>query len=158
MEVASAVACAEELEGELTQEIERARSERLVLRSLDGAKIEARISERRAFEERAESLQERLRAILPAVTAPGNARGDAVLERLAEAGADGARLAGKLASIRALAQELSKINERNRMLAERALSMTRAYVRVLAPRPSAYDRRGAESSHGSPLSSFSRRA
>jgi len=145
MGVATAVACAEELGRELTEEIAQARSERLLLKSLDAVGIEGRVAERRAFQERAEGLQARLRALL----AEGH---------LSDKQEDLAALAGRLDSVRELARQLSQLSAQNQQLAERALSMTRAYVRVLAPRPSAYDRRGAESVLSSALSSMSRRA
>jgi len=160
MGVASAVLCAEELEGELEAELGRARREREVLKSVDGAKIEARLSERREFEDRAEALQKRLRAFLrSAADELGIPAGRAdTFSNIVKASDAGPRLAELTASITALARELSQVNAVNHRLAERVLSVTKAYVRALSPRPSAYDRRGAESTHSSALSSMSRRA
>ncbi len=166
MGIAAVVACAEELGRELSEEIERARGERLSLKSLDAAGIEARVAERRAFQERAEVLQVRLRALLaeehlsdklPHLSdKPGDLSDK--LAHLSDKQQDAATLAQRLGALRELARQLSQLNAQNQQLAERALSMTRAYVRVLAPRPSAYDCRGAESVLSSALSSISRRA
>jgi len=158
--VATAVVCAEELVDELTAEVARARGERLLLKSLDGAKIEVRLAERRAFEERADALQRRLRSSIrsAAIAAGISPEGEDVAARLAKTGDEAAHLAQRIDAVRALAAQLSEINSFNRMLAERALSCTRAFVRALSPRPSAYDRRGAEPIPSSAIGSISRRA
>jgi hypothetical protein len=161
MGVASAVACAEELEGELTKELARARGERHALKSLDTVKIEEHAQERRDFQERAETLQLRLRDLLHLAARElgiPEEGAEGVVSQLARAGSAGAQIAFAVKKIGALATTLSQVNTFNQLLAERALSVTRAYVRALSPRPAAYDRRGAESTYASAVGSVSRRA
>ena len=61
MALASAVTAAAELRDELQAEVLRSREERVVLRSLDGARIQARMDQRLEFIQRAELLQRHLR-------------------------------------------------------------------------------------------------
>jgi hypothetical protein len=140
--LAPVLTTAEALRDELEAEVGRARDERLVLRSLDGARIHQRITERLAFVERAEGLQVRLRAA-QAEVARGLGLADPSAESIARAAPrEGRLLAELIAQIRALAATLSELGALNQSLAERALGCTRAYVRALAPRPAAYGRMG----------------
>jgi hypothetical protein len=160
MGIAIAVACAEELVDELTAEMARACGERLILKTLDGVKIEGRLAERRAFEERGNALQTRLRGLIreAAIEAGISPDGEDVATRLAQASPEAAVLADRIGAIRALAAQLSEVNTFNKAFAERALACTRAFVRTLAPRPSAYDRHGSEPAPEGALGSISRRA
>ena len=155
MVAAEALQVAEELEGELTRELSRAAGERAVLESLDGARIEARIAERKEFEERAGRLQERLRALLRSLR---EAAGPGLLPSPASPDAEEARLAGLLAMLARRAGELSRLNALNSKIADRSFVLTRAWSRALAPRPAAYDRHGAETAGRNALGTLSRRA
>jgi FlgN protein len=141
--LATALTVAETLRDELEAEVGRSRDERLVLRSLDGLRIQARMSERLSFIETAERLQERLRSA-QAQAARELGLTDPSADSIARVRPrEGARLVEVLAQIRALASTLSELSALNQSLAERALTCTRAYVKALSPRPSAYGRFGA---------------
>ncbi len=155
MVAAEALEVAEELEGELTRELSRAAGERAVLQSLDGARIEARVAERKEFEDRAGSLQERLRALLRSLR--GESEGP-LLDRLQAGNDDEIQLGQRLTLLADKAAELSRINAQNQLVAERSLHFSRAWSRALTPRPAAYDRRGAETSAAGALGTHSRRA
>jgi hypothetical protein len=156
----AAVQAADELKQELESEVGRSREERLVLRSLDGARIHQRISDREAFLHRADSRQRRLRAA-QAEAARGLGLEDPSAESIARAAPqEGGRLLDLIEQIRALAATLAELTALNRTLAERALGCTRAYVQALAPQPTAYGRFGAPPppSALAPVAALSRRA
>lgn len=141
----------------LEQEVGRAREERRVLGSLDGLKLQECIGQRQAFLERAEKLQEALRV------AQGNAARALGLDDpsagsiLRAAPGEGALFASLLGRLCALAATLSEVTTTNRLLSERALGCTRAYLQALAPRSNAYGRLGA-SVPPAALAAVSRRA
>lgn len=157
MTLTHALEAAHALRDELEQEVGRARDERLILRSLDGLKLQASIGQRQAFLGRAQQLQETLRA---AQAAAARALGledpsaESIQRLLPERGALFASLLGQ---IRALAATLSELSALNRSLSERALGCTRAYVQALAPPPHAYGRLGASAPAAS-VAAVSRRA
>ncbi len=143
MTLATAVTAAAALRDELQAEVVRSREERVVLRSLDGGRIQARMEERLEFIERTEQLQRQLRVAQSAVAA-GLGLTDATAESIARASPrEGTLLVELLGQVRALASTLSELAALNQSLAERALGCTRAYTRAMSPRPTAYGRFGA---------------
>lgn len=158
MTLASAVTAAAELRDELQAEVLRSREERVVLRSLDGARIQARMDERLEFIQRAELLQRHLR-VAQSAAASVLGLADASAESIARhAPREGGELASLLGQVRALASTLAELAALNQSLAERALGCTRAYTRAMAPRPAAYGRLGALHSGVAALAAVSRRA
>jgi hypothetical protein len=142
MALGLALQAAEELRQELADEVTRSREERLVLRSLDGERIQRRLEERQAFQGRAETWQQRLREA-QAAAARQLGLADPSAESIARASPrEGGRLLELIGQVKALASTLGELTALNRMLAERALGCTRAYVQALAPRPTAYGRFG----------------
>jgi ABC-type transporter Mla subunit MlaD len=155
--MAAALTAAAALRDELQAEVVRSREERVVLRSLDGGRIQARMEERLEFIERTEHLQRQLRvAQSGAAQALGltDATADSIARR---APREGGQLVELLGQIRALASTLSELAALNHSLAERALGCTRAYTRAMAPRPTAYGRLGAPPPSAA-LAAVSRRA
>ena len=152
-----ALTAAAALRDELQGEVARSRDERLILRSLDGPRIQSRIDERLEFIARADELQRVLRIEQAAAArrlelADGSAA--SIARRLP---VEGKKLVDLIAQISALASTLAELGALNQSLAERALGCTRAYTRGLAPKPAAYGRVGA----GPPpaaLAAVSRRA
>jgi hypothetical protein len=141
--LSKALALADELHGLLRGEVERARAEREVLRSLDPDQIFTRAAERAAFNDQVARLQHRLAEALregaaalgvAEVTVSGIARRDPLAA---------ARLSRTLAEVRALGHTLSRLDTLNRTLAGRALACVQGYLSALRPMPAAYDRRGA---------------
>ena len=157
MTLAAAVTTAAALRDELQAEVVRSREERVVLRSLDGGRIQARMEERLEFIERTEHLQRQLRV---AQSAAAQALGltDATADSIARlVPREGGLLVELLGQVRALASTLSELAALNQSLAERALGCTRAYTRAMAPRPTAYGRLGAPPPAAA-LAAVSRRA
>lgn len=158
MTLAPALTAAAALRDELQEEVGRSRDERLILRSLDGPRIQARIDERLEFITRAEELQRVLRVEQAAVARRlglTDASATAIARRLPE----GHRLVELIAQIGALASTLSELGALNQSLAERALGCTRAFTRGLAPKPAAYGRLGVVPPPAAAgLSAVSRRA
>jgi len=142
MSLATAVDAAGRLRDALAAEVEGARGERRLLKTLDGDALFARAAERARFLAEAARLEREMAAALsraagmlgvPEVTlarlelaAPGEAR----------------RLAGVLGDIRALSGALREIDGLNAALARRALSCVRGYVEAVAPSSRAYERGG----------------
>ncbi|MGC3998711.1 MAG: hypothetical protein QM767_15150 [Anaeromyxobacter sp.] len=130
----------------LESEVERARAEREVLRTLDSDRLFAGAAARAGFNARVAELEGRLAADL------GRAAGtlgltEVTLARLAErAPAQTAALSRALADVRALAAALAELDRLNLLLAGRALACVQSYLTALQPPPTAYDRRGARAS------------
>lgn len=157
MTLAAAVTAAGALRDELQSEVVRSREERVVLRSLDGGRIQARMEERLEFIERTEQLQRQLR-VAQSAAAAGLGLTDASAESIARASPrEGGKLVELLGQVRALASTLSELAALNQSLAERALGCTRAYTRAMSPRPTAYGRLGAPPPAAA-LAAVSRRA
>ncbi len=157
MTLAIAVTAAAALRAELQAEVVRSREERVVLRSLDGGRIQARMEERLEFIERTGLLQGQLR-VAQSAAAAGLGLTDATAESIARASPrEGTRLVELLGQVRALASTLSELAALNQSLAERALGCTRAYTRAMSPRPTAYGRLGAPPAAAA-LAAVSRRA
>jgi hypothetical protein len=143
MPLAAAIAAAGRLRDLLSAEVEGARGERRLLRTLDSAALFARAQSRAAFLAETQRVE---RELADGLVVAARALGiqEVTLQRLeAAAPRDGGALARALSEVRALAGALQEIDALNRSLAERALSCVRGYVDAVAPAPQAYDRRGA---------------
>jgi hypothetical protein len=142
MHLGNAVETAGRLRDALAAEVEGARGERQLLRSLDAAGLFARAAARAAFLEAVAALERELAARLSRAAADlGLAQ--VTLDGLRQrAPGPGAALAATLSDVRALAGALHEIDRLNLQLAGRALGCVRGYVEALRPVPSAYDRRG----------------
>ncbi len=129
----------------LAAEVERARTERAVLRTLDAEAVFASAARRTAFNAEIARLGEELSEALRTC---GGALGEAPsLERLAARfPAEAAALRRVVAEIRGHAATLAGLDQVNRTLAARALSYVNGYLGMLRPVPAAYDRRGARAS------------
>ncbi|HTT69691.1 MAG TPA: flagellar export chaperone FlgN [Anaeromyxobacteraceae bacterium] len=133
---------ARQLRDELAAEVERARAERQLIRTLDAAALFTRASERGAFVAEVARLERELSLAL------GRAAGTAglvagTLERLEALAPEATQvLKGVLSEVRSLASALQEIDRLNLKLADRALACVRGYVEALRPSVRAYDRRG----------------
>jgi len=150
MDLEQALGTAGRLRDALAAEVESARRERQLLRTLDAAALFARAAERTRFLTEVARLERELGQGLSAaaeVLGPGGV----TLERLrARAPRQGGALSTILSEVRALAAALHEIDQLNLRLAGRALACVRGYVEALSPAPSAYDRRGARFAAGAP--------
>ncbi len=143
MDLENALETAGQLRDALAAEVESARAERQLLRTLDAERLFARAAERAAFLARTSQLERALGASLARATS-SIGLGELTLERLRKAApVAGAAIADLLSEIRALAAALQEIDALNVQLARRALACVRGYVDALHPAPRAYDRRGA---------------
>ena len=137
-----ALAIALELRRVLELEVERARREREVLRTLDSDRLFASAAARAGFNAEVASLESALAGAL-ARAAGSMGLSEVTLQRLAVQAPRGAdQLSGALADIRALAGALAELDRLNLMLAGKALACVQGYLTALDPAPSAYDRRG----------------
>jgi len=155
MVLGEAVGAAQELRDALAAEVEAARGERSLFRSLDSRALLGRASARADFQARVARLEERLRDALAAAAAALGVR-EVTLAGLAEREPAGAAaLSRAFGEVRSLSAALAELDRLNQFLASRALRVVRGYVDALAPTPSAYDRRGlrAASSSGAVVSS-----
>jgi hypothetical protein len=138
----NAISVIHQIRDALRAEVERARAERALIRTMDVPGLMAHAAARTEFNALIEQRQSQLSTELGCA---GHALGlrEVTIEGLrAAAPALGDRLAAGLAEVRSLAAALSELDELNRMLGQRALSFVRAYLGALSPRPAAYDRRG----------------
>jgi hypothetical protein len=133
MSLALALDTATKLRDALAAEVEAARGERRLLRTLDSAALLDRATARATFLAESRRLE-----------------GELARELGRAAPAGGGPLADVLGEIRALAGALSEIDRLNLALASRALACVRGYVEAVAPAPNAYDRRGARAASAAP--------
>lgn len=148
-----ALAITVELRRVLESEVDRARTERQALKSLDSDRIYAGAAARSSFNAAVAELESRLAGALaraagvdPAASRSGQAepKDQVTLERLAaRAPGETASLSRVLADVRALAGALAELDRLNLLLAGRAMACVQAYLTALQPAPTAYDRRGA---------------
>ncbi len=142
-ELEIALETAVRLRASIATEIESARGERHLLRTLDSSGLFTRATHRSAFLAEAGRLERMLAASLRDAAAAAGVR-EITLEALrANASAPGAALADVLSEVRALAGALQEIDRLNLELARRALAVVNGYVETLHPSPGAYDRFGA---------------
>jgi len=148
-----ALAVAIELRAALEDEVERARREREVLKTLDGDRLFASASARAGFNVEVARLESALAGAL-ARAAGALGLSEVTLQRLSHVAPEGAAtLARLLADIRSLAGALAELDRLNLMLAGRALACVQGYLTALDPAPTAYDRRGARAPGGAGLRS-----
>ncbi len=142
MSLPQALDIALKLKTALATEVMRSQESRTVLKSLDTPALLAQASLREAFNQHSAYLSSELARYLSAF-AQQHGLSDVTLEQVRHlAPFEGEQLSGVFAEVRALSRALSELDEVNQQLAEKALSVVRAYVTHLAPRPSAYTRRG----------------
>jgi len=138
-----ALATAVELRRVLELEVERARREREVLRTLDSDRLFASASARAGFNAEVARLETTMAGAL-ARAAGAMGLSEVTLQRLAVKAPEGAAaLSQALGDIRSLAGALAELDRLNLMLAGRALACVQGYLTALDPAPAAYDRRGA---------------
>jgi flagellar FlgN protein len=150
MDLEQALGTAGRLRDALAAEVESARRERQLLRTLDAAGLFARAAQRSAFLAEVARLERELGDGLggAAVQLGGGA---VTMERLrVHAPRQGATLAAILSDVRALAGALHEVDQLNLQLAGRALAIVRGYVEAIHPVPRAYDRRGARAAAVAP--------
>ncbi|SRR6266568_2762840 len=142
MDLEQAVATAGQLRDLLAGEVESARAERHLLRSLDASGLFARAAQRGAFLCEVARLERELAAAL-ARAADALGLEQVTLERIRlRSPRLGLALSNNLSEVRALAGALQEIDQLNLQLAGRALACVRGYVDAVQPIPRAYDRRG----------------
>ena len=130
------------LRASLATEVARSQESRAVLKTLDTPALLAQAILREAFNQHSAWLASELARHLGAF-AQQHGMTAITLEQVRRlAPFEGEQLSGVFAEIRALSQALSELDDINQQLAEKALTVVRAYVTHLAPRPSAYTRRG----------------
>ena len=137
-----ALATAHELRRALESEVERARREREVLRTLDSDQLFASAHARAGFNAEIGRLESALAGALS--RAAGRlGLSEVTLHRLAlQAPDDTAELSQILADVRSLAGALAELDRLNLLLAGRAMACVQGYLTALNPQPAAYDRRG----------------
>ena len=142
MGLQDAIETARRLRDELAGEVERARSQREHLRTLNAPALFQSAENRAEFNETAATLQHQLASQLAAV-ARERSLAQVSLEALARfAPSEAAALSRAFAEIRSLAAALAEIDLLNRSIAERALACVESYLQALTLAPQAYDRRG----------------
>ena len=130
------------LKATLATEVTRSQESRAVLKTLDTPALLSQATLRQAFNQHSAWLTAELARHLGAF-AQEHGLADVTLEQVRKlAPFEGEQLSGVFAEVRALSQALSELDQVNQQLAEKALTVVRAYVTHLAPRPSAYTRRG----------------
>lgn len=142
MSLPQALDIAMKLKAALATEVSRSQESRAVLKTLDTPALLAQASLREAFNQHSAYLSTELARALAAF-AQAHGLSDVTLEQVRQlAPFEGEQLTGVFAEIRSLTRALTELDEINQQLAEKALTVVRAYVTHLAPRPSAYTRRG----------------
>lgn len=141
--LSKALALADELHRTLLAEVDRARAEREVLRSLDPDRIFTRAAERAGFNDQVARLEGALATALRHAAAELGIEPLTLPRLAARAPGAAAHLSRTLTDVRALGQTLSQLDALNRTLAGRALACVQGYLTALRPTPAAYDRRGA---------------
>jgi glutathione S-transferase len=127
----------------LETELVQARSQRLLIRTLDAPGLFERARQRSAFNAQLAQLEQALGETLEAAgRALGLQRVTLADLRLALPEAS-QRLDNGMAEVRSLASALRETDMLNQKLGERALRRLRGHLSALTPRTVAYDRRGA---------------
>jgi hypothetical protein len=139
----AALDTARRLRDALVGEIESARGERRLLRTLDASGLFERATHRSAFLAEVQRLERMLAIRMQDLARSAGRRPAAPPEAPAAPPGRAAALADAVAEIRALAGALAEIDRLNAALARRALAVVRGYVDALQPAPGTYDRSGA---------------
>lgn len=145
MVLGDAVSSAERLREALAQEVDAARGERHLLRTLDSAALLRRAAARAEFQARVARLEEALHGALAAAAERLDLRHVTIASLSEREPVTASALSRIFGEVRALAAALSELDRLNHFLATRALRMVRSYVEALSPEPRAYDRRGLRS-------------
>jgi hypothetical protein len=127
----------------LEAEVERARQERALIRTMDVDGLVHRAALRATFNDQVRRLQNDLAAALGAAAATLGLKEVTVAALRALQPEQATRLEEGLGAIRALAAALAELDDLNRILGQRALSYVRAYLGAMNPTPTAYTRRGS---------------
>lgn len=142
MSLSLALDTAVKIRSSLATEVARSQESRAVLKSLDAPILLAQASLREAFNQHSAWLTAELAKHLGQF-AQEHGLADITLAQLrALSPLEGEQLTCVFAEIRALSQALRELDQVNQQLAEKALTLVRAYVTHLAPTPSAYTRWG----------------
>ncbi|MFO0580751.1 MAG: flagellar export chaperone FlgN [Anaeromyxobacter sp.] len=153
-----ALRTAERLRSTLEAEVERARTEREILRTLDADQLFAGASARASFNAEVAALEARLASAL-ARAAAELGLSEVTMSRLKlQAPEEAEALAACLSDVRALAGALAELDRLNLMLAGRALACVQGYLTALAPAPMAYDRRGGRATVARAVAAVSSKA
>lgn len=153
-----ALRTAERLRTTLEAEVERARTEREILRTLDADLLFAGASARASFNAEVAALEARLASAL-ARAAAELGLSEVTMSRLKlRAPEEAEALAACLSDVRALAGALAELDRLNLMLAGRALACVQGYLTALAPAPTAYDRRGGRATAARAVAAVSSKA
>jgi len=150
-----AVQAARDLRDALAAEVEEARGERALFRTLDSGALLARARARADFNARIARLEERLRQALESAAAAFGLAEVTTAALAAREPQGASALSRAFAEVRALSQAMAELDRMNQFLAKRALRVVTGYVEAIAPSPKAYDRRGlrAASAHRAFVSS-----
>lgn len=133
----------EALRASLEAEVEFARGERVLIRSMDVPGLHARAQKRAEFNQRTADLQLQLaRDLRAAADQLGGLREVTLAAFQTRLPVEGRALGRGFAEVRALATALHELDTLNQTLGQRALSYVRAHLAVLCPRPISYNRRG----------------
>jgi hypothetical protein len=145
-ELARAIGIVVEMRAALEAEVVRARKQRMLIRNLDADGLFKSAQARAGFNARLATLETDLAEELRhAALAAG--LGTLTLESVrCLPPPAGAMLADGLGEVQALGSALHELDALNRILSERALACVRGYLDAVAPKSSAYDRRGAATS------------
>jgi hypothetical protein len=127
----------------LEAEVERARQERALIRTMDVDGLVHRAALRATFNDQVRRLQSDLAAALGAAAAVLGLKEVTVAALRALQPEQATRLEEGLGAVRALAAALAELDDLNRILGQRALSYVRAYLGAMNPTPTAYTRRGS---------------
>jgi hypothetical protein len=142
MVLVEAVNAAEQLREALAQEVEAARDERRLLRTMDSGALLRRAASRAEFQARVARLEEALHGALSVAGQRLSLR-EVTIASLSERDPKAAStLSRTFGEVRALAAALAELDRMNQFLAARALRLVRSYVEALSPEPRSYDRRG----------------
>lgn len=137
-----AVRAAEELRDALAAQVEEARGERALFRTLDAPALLSRAAARSEFNGKLNRLEGALRQSLAAAAERLGLSSTGVAAFASREPAGASTLSRALGEIRSLASALAELDRLNQFLARRALRVVQGYVNAIAPSPSAYDRRG----------------
>lgn len=137
-----AVRAAEELRDALAAQVEEARGERALFRTLDAPALLARAAARSEFNGKVIRLEGVLREAM-ASAAERLGLADSTVAAFASREPRGAAAFSRaIGEVRSLASAMAELDRLNQFLARRALRVVQGYVNAIAPSPSAYDRRG----------------
>jgi hypothetical protein len=142
MDLHRATALAKDLRDLLAAEVERARGERQLLRTLDADALFRRVSLRKEFNLEAHRLQREIASAIEAAAMRLRLREPSIEAIAAAVPGPGAELRSVVDDVKGLAAALAELDELNCYLATRTLFCVRGYVSAMVPQSIAYDRQG----------------